>query len=95
MYSMPYVLAKGLNINITLTNAIVASAYVMIIGSFIPIPGGTGGVEYGFIFFYNYLIKGSIVNALMLIWRFISYYLGMIFGGIALSLYRKKARICE
>lgn len=95
MYSMPYIIAKGINIDISLTDAIVATAYTMIIGSFIPIPGGTGGVEYGFIFFYNYLIKGSIVNALMLVWRFISYYLGMIFGSIALSLYRKKEKICE
>lgn len=94
MYSMPYILAKGMNIPLSLTDTVVATAYVMIIGSFVPIPGGTGGIEYGFVFFYNYLIKGSIVNALMLAWRFISYYLGMIFGSIALSLYRKKAKKC-
>ena len=95
MYSMPYTLAKGMNLKLSLTDTIVATAYVMIIGSFIPIPGGTGGIEYGFVFFYNYLIQGSIVNALMLVWRFISYYLGMIFGGIALSLYRKKEKKWE
>jgi len=95
MYSMPYMIAKGMNINISLIDTIIATAYVMIIGSFIPIPGGTGGIEYGFVFFYNYLIKGSLANAIMLIWRFISYYLGMIFGSIALSLYRKKEKQCE
>ena len=95
MYSMPYILAKGMNIEITLINSIVATSYVMTIGSFIPIPGGTGGIEYGFVFFYNYLIKGSLANALMLIWRLISYYLGMILGSIALSLYRKKEKQCE
>lgn len=95
LYSMPYILAKGMNINISLMDGIAATAYTMIIGSFVPIPGGTGGIEYGFIFFYSYLIKGNVVNALMLVWRFISYYLGMIFGSIALSLYRKKGRICE
>ena len=92
-YSMPYFIAKGLNLSITLTNSIVATAYVMIIGSFIPIPGGTGGIEYGFIFFYSYLIKGSLVNALMLIWRCISYYFGMILGAMSLSLYRKKEKL--
>ena len=94
-YSMPYILAKGMNISLNLIDTIVATSYVMIIGSFIPIPGGTGGIEYGFVFFYKYLIKGSLVNALMLVWRFISYYLGMIFGAVALSLYRKKAKKCE
>ena len=95
MYSMPYIVARGMNASLPWMDTIVATAYVMIIGSFIPIPGGTGGVEYGFIFFYQYLIKGSIVNAMMLIWIFISYYLGMILGAVALSLYRKKEKICE
>lgn len=94
MYSMPYFIAKGMNISLSLPATIVATSYVMIIGSFVPIPGGTGGIEYGFVFFFNYLIKGNLVNALMLIWRFISYYLGMIFGAIALSLYRKKDKKC-
>lgn len=92
LYSIPYILSLGMNIKLSLINTIVATAYVMIIGSFIPIPGGTGGIEYGFVFFYNYLIKGNIANALMLVWRFITYYLGMIFGGVALSLYRKKEK---
>ena len=95
LYSMPYMIAKGMNIQISLIETIIATTYVMLIGSFIPIPGGTGGIEYGFIFFYNYLIKGNIVNAIMLVWRFISYYLGMIFGGIALLIYRKKVKKCE
>lgn len=92
LYSMPYALAKGMHLNISLLDAITATSYVMIIGSFVPIPGGTGGIEYGFIFFYNYLIKGNIVKALMLVWRFISYYLAMILGAIVLSSYRKRSK---
>lgn len=94
-YSMPYVLAKGMNIELSLIDTIVATAYVMIIGSFVPIPGGSGGIEYGFVFFYKYLIQGSLVNALMLVWRFISYYLSLSLGAVALSLYRKKDKKCE
>lgn len=93
-YSIPYILAKGMNIELTLIDTIVATSYVMIIGSFIPIPGGTGGIEYGFVFFYKYLIQGSLVNALMLVWRFISYYLSLSIGAVALSLYRKKEKKC-
>ena len=95
LYSMPFVIAKGLGVHIHLMDAIVTTAYVMIIGSFVPIPGGTGGIEYGFMFFYSYFIKGSVLNAIMLMWRFVSYYLGMIFGAIALTLYRKKEKKCE
>lgn len=92
LYSMPYFIAIGLGCNITIINAIVGTAYVMIIGSFVPIPGGTGGIEYGFMFFYSYFIKGSVLNAIMLVWRFVSYYLGMIFGAVALSFYRKSEK---
>ena len=95
LYSMPYIIAIGLGQNISLTKTIVTTAYVMIIGSFVPIPGGTGGIEYSFIFFYSHFIKGSILNAIMLVWRFVSYYFGVILGAIALSLYRKKEKKCE
>lgn len=95
LYTIPYTISKGMNIEISLINSIVSTTYVMIIGSFIPIPGGTGGIEYSFIFFFGYLIKGSITNALMLVWRFITYYLGMILGGIALLLYRKEVNKWE
>ncbi len=90
LYSMPFVVASGLGVHLSLMESIVATAYVMIIGSFVPIPGGTGGIEYGFMFFYSYFIKGSILNAIMLVWRFVSYYVGMIFGALALSFYGKK-----
>ena len=90
LYSMPFVVAHGLGVHLSLMESIVATAYVMIIGSFVPIPGGTGGIEYGFMFFYSYFIKGSILNAIMLVWRFVSYYVGMIFGALALSFYGKR-----
>ena len=91
LYVIPYLLIKGIGLNeqISIINVIVASAYVMIIGSFVPIPGGTGGLEYGFIAFYGNFITGPILNAIMLIWRFITYYFGMILGAIVLSLRKK------
>ena len=70
--------------------AIIASAYVMLIGSFVPIPGGTGGLEYGFIQFYGNFLSGSTLNAAMLIWRFVTYYFGIIVGACALYMKGKK-----
>jgi hypothetical protein len=94
LYSIPYTVCKGFEIhNLNLINSIVSTAYVMTIGSFVPIPGGTGGIEYGFVFFFGYLITGSVINAIMLVWRFITYYLGMIIGAICLALYRKKEKV--
>ena len=91
LYSIPYSVSHGLGYtNLKLIEAIVTTAYVMIIGSFVPIPGGTGGLEYSFMCFFGYLIKGSVLTAIMLLWRFISYYLGIILGAINLSFYRKR-----
>ena len=68
---------------------LVTSAYVMLIGSFVPIPGGTGGLEYGFIAFFGNFVVGSKLNAVMLLWRAITYYLGLIVGAIAFNIKEK------
>lgn len=70
--------------------AVITSAYVILIGSFVPIPGGSGGLEYGFIAFYGNFIAGPMLTAIMLLWRFVTYYFGMIMGAIALNVKRVK-----
>lgn len=77
---------SGLSAGVT----IITSAYIMIIGSFVPIPGGTGGLEYGFVQFYSNFIPGSKLSAVMLVWRFITYYFGIIIGSIALNMKKVK-----
>lgn len=69
---------------------VVVSAYVMIIGSFVPIPGGSGGLEFGFVTFYGNFITGSKLSATMLVWRFITYYFSMILGAVALNIKKVK-----
>lgn len=75
--------------------AIVSSAYVMLIGSFVPIPGGSGGLEFGFLKFYGSFVKGGTLTAIMIMWRFVTYYIPMIIGAIALNIKGKKEKICE
>lgn len=72
--------------SVNAVNCIVTMAYVMLIGSFVPIPGGTGGLEYGFIAFFKNFLKGTSLNAIMLLWRFITYFFGMILGAIFLNM---------
>ena len=69
LYSIPVFLLYSMgdfnSYNILL--AIVTSAYVMLIGSFVPIPGASGGLEYGFMAFYGSFIGGSTLKAIMLL----------------------------
>lgn len=93
-YLIPLILLYGMGDYSSLNGykSIIISAYVMLIGSFVPIPGGTGGLEYGFIAFYGNFIKGSKLNAIMLLWRFITYYFGIMLGAIVLNFKRKKVK---
>ena len=96
LYSIPYTIILGMGLkDINYIYILIATTYVMIIGSFVPIPGGTGGIEYGFMYFCGLIISGSVLTAVMLMWRFITYYLAMIIGAIFLMMYRKKVKKCE
>ncbi|MDD3187625.1 MAG: lysylphosphatidylglycerol synthase transmembrane domain-containing protein [Bacilli bacterium] len=96
LYSIPYFILCGMGEygKIGLLATVVSSAYVMLIGNFVPIPGGTGGIEYGFVNFYGVFIKGAVLPALLLIWRFITYYFGLFFGAVVLS-FKGGRKKCE
>ncbi len=85
LYLVPYALIIGLGETINPLIAIITSAYVMLIGSFVPIPGGSGGLEYGFVKFFGVFIAGAKLSSIMLVWRILTYYLGMIVGAIFLN----------
>ena len=93
LYSIPLVLlyATGDFESFNVFEAMVTSAYVMLIGSFVPIPGGSGGLEYSFIAFYSSFIGGSKLTAIMLLWRLVTYYFGMIVGAVSLNMKKVKS----
>ena len=87
-YSIPITIMYSLNIheNITIFTTVIISSYVFLASSYLPVPGATGGVEYSFIGYFSNYIKGYKLNSLLLIWRFITYYLPMIIGGIVFNI---------
>ena len=92
LYSIPLILlySTGDFSSLNFITSLVACSYVMIIGSFVPIPGGTGGLEFAFVQFYGNYISGHILSTVMIMWRFITYYLGMILGTIALGVNKRR-----
>ena len=75
--------------SLTVNNTITASAYVYIIGGFVPIPGASGGIEYGFGRFFGNFIEASTLSAVLLLWRLITYYIGIIIGALVFNLEKK------
>lgn len=70
--------------------AVVCSSYTMMIGSFVPLPGGTGGIEFGFLNFFGQYLTGLILKTLMLLWRFFTYYFGMFIGAITFNIIERR-----
>ncbi len=72
-------LAAGFNA-INVWQAIIASAYIMMVTSVVPLPGASGGAEMGFLIFFGSFVIGAQATAIMLLWRFITYYVGLFVG---------------
>lgn len=90
IYMIPFTLLQGMHFyKISLIECIVASSYTMLIGAFVPIPGGTGGLEYGYLRFFGAFVTGPILRASMLLWRGLTYYLGLICGAVAFNIKRR------
>lgn len=84
LYITPYFILRGMgdDTSLSVMNTLVSSAYVYLIGGFVPIPGASGGIEYGFMRFFGNFVGGSTINAMLLVWRTLTYYFGMILGAI-------------
>ena len=91
LYIIPLFIVYSLNdfTSMNIADSLVSSAYVLLIGSFVPIPGASGGIEFGFLNFFNNFLGRGALTAVLIVWRFITYYLGMIIGALAFSLEKK------
>ena len=94
LYLIPVFVFYALgNYELSFENSFIASAFTFLIGSFVPIPGATGGLEYGFVdFFKVFISNATLLSAGMLLWRLITYYFSMFLGGIILMTYRRKEK---
>lgn len=92
LYVIPLFIVNSMNDfnSLNIKTTITSSAYVLLIGAFVPIPGGSGGIEYGFLAFFGNFLSKSRLSAVLLIWRFITYYMPMIIGAIAFNLDERK-----
>ena len=91
LYIVPLFIVYGFNDHTSLTtlNTLTASAYTLLVGSFVPIPGASGGIEYSFIRFFGNFLKTVPLNSLLIVWRFITYYFAMIIGALIFSVEKK------
>lgn len=80
--SVSYWLAKAFNLsNVSLMTIMSFHMFIMLINSFLPIPGQSGSSEWLFFELFKGLYE-PVTGTILLLWRFITYYFIMIVGFI-------------
>lgn len=91
-YVVPYFILLALHIDkVNFLKVIVFHAFIIMIISLFPVPGGTGGAEYSFSLLFGTFVvaPGKLVLAIFL-WRIVTYYFGIILGLIAVTVQPQK-----
>ena len=84
-------IASSLNINsISILNLFILVTYAKMMCLLIVTPGNSGAAEYCFIYLFTGLLGEEDIMAYMLIWRFVTYYIPLIAGGILAMIWRKE-----
>lgn len=85
-YLIPYFIMRSLgydNVNVLIVTSL--NVLIFLVISMFPIPGGSGGAEYSFeMLFRSYIHSSSKLAVAMILWRILTYYVGLILGVVAL-----------
>ncbi len=81
-YLLAYVIIKGLNCNVSLAKVFMIQFVLYFLLYFSPTPGGSGVAEGGFYVLFSPLVPNHLLGLLIILWRFFTIYLGVIWGGI-------------
>ncbi len=76
MFAIPFTIYKTFNLNgANAFDMITAQAFVTMISSFMPLPGGSGAAEGSFYVFFKIFFMESTIKSAILVWRIITYLL--------------------
>ena len=94
LYLVPYMIYRAFSYQEPgmAIHLISAVAFVSMVSAFVPLPGGSGGAEGTFLLFFALLFRQPDLLVAMLLWRLITYYLGIIIGALVMLVSRKRQR---
>ena len=93
--SLPYFagIAMGEDLSGKYLQCLWSNSYLTMITCFIPIPGASGGAELAYQALFSHIYSSSaVLSASNLLWRGISYYFGLILGGIIFFTYHESPK---
>ena len=79
IYSVPFFVLRALgSVELDFFTCLAAAAFVQLILTAVPLPGGTGGAEGGFALFFGPSLGTGLVPAAIVLWRALTFYLPVI-----------------
>lgn len=91
-FSLPYLVAIALGIPLSidqLIDTMALASFVTMANSFVPLPGASGGTEVFFTMLFSGML-GKLTGAVLLIWRFASYYIPVIGGALVFMIFKNR-----
>lgn len=86
LMSAVYFVYRGFGLNAApYTSLLTIQLELYIAASFTPLPGASGAQEGGFYLFFGAIFPQTILFAALLVWRFLTYYLSIIIGFMAVA----------
>lgn len=92
--AIPITVFYALGIHVSINDylyIIMMSAFAQTFMIWVPTPGASGGVEWAYTILFTAFAQTQIIVASMLLWRFITYYIGIIIGLIAYLFIRRRS----
>jgi len=83
-FSIAPVILLGLGVKPSFGQAFVVQTVFYLILPYIPTPGASGLAEIGFAALFSSFVPGGVVGLLVLVWRFMTFYVVLIIGGLVL-----------
>lgn len=79
IFSIPYTVYRAFGFSgANIFDMITGQAFVVMISSFMPLPGGSGAAEGSFYIFFGIFFTESTIKSAILVWRIITYFMNII-----------------
>lgn len=97
-FALPYFICRALGaVNPDFISVIAAASFVLLVSSFVPLPGAAGGAESSFyLLFAMFFTQSTLTAVAVLLWRLLTFCLPILVGLVAMYLpLRKKSAAVE
>ncbi|MDI9462769.1 MAG: flippase-like domain-containing protein, partial [Bacillota bacterium] len=88
-YSIAPVILAGFGVRAPFGTAVMWQILIILVLPYIPVPGGSGAVEFGLATLFSSFVPASVLGVFIVAWRFFTYYLTLICGAVLAFRFKK------